>query len=288
MSIKLDIHAYMNALIAEIDLAMDRYLTADDEVPPQLLEAMRYSVYAGGKRLRPILALAVAEALGGERAAALPAACALEFIHTYSLIHDDLPAMDNDDYRRGKLTNHRVYGEAGAVLAGDALQALAFRALSDSPLPAGRVVQMVLELARASGPAGMVGGQSADIEHEGKDATPDSLSYIHRHKTGALITAAVRLGAIAQGADADTLAQLTVYAECIGLAFQIMDDLLDSAGTDANAGKATYPALFGVPQSQALVSELTEQAKSALLSAGGVQNRNMLMAVADYLSSRDH
>ncbi|MHB1629220.1 MAG: polyprenyl synthetase family protein [Bacilli bacterium] len=298
MSAKPDIRAYMNALIPDIDRAMDRYLSEDAEIPPRLLEAMRYSVYAGGKRLRPVLAIAAAEALGGERSGVMPAACALEFIHTYSLIHDDLPIMDNDDYRRGKLTNHKVYGDAGAVLAGDALQALAFRALADSALPAPRVVRMIAELAQASGPSGMVGGQSADMEYAGRPVSEDILSYIHRHKTGALIAAAVRLGAIAQGADEGALAALTVYAQSLGLAFQIMDDLLDvsgaeqllgkAAGTDAKAGKATYPALFGAAPSQKMVTDLTDQAKSALQGAGGLLERGTLTALADYLSARDH
>ncbi len=297
MSAKPDIRTYMKTLIPEVDRAMDRYLRTDIDIPPRLLEAMRYSVFAGGKRLRPILAIATTEALGGQLTEVMSAACALEFIHTYSLIHDDLPVMDNDDYRRGKLTNHKVFGDAGAVLAGDALQALAFHALADSALPAPRVVRMVAELAQASGPAGMVGGQSADIEHEGQPVSAEGLAYIHRHKTGALITAAVRLGAMAQGADEGTLSLLTVYAQAIGLAFQIVDDLLDAigteqlmgktTGTDAKAGKATYPAIFGVEQSQKMVMDLTVQAKSALLNAGSVVNREMLMAMADYLSLRD-
>ena len=284
------VESYLRECAGLVEGAMERYLPAADRYPQPLHEAMRYSVYSGGKRLRPALCLAAAEACGGAAGPALPAACALEFIHTYSLIHDDLPAMDNDDFRRGRPTSHRVFGEAIAILAGDALLTLAFRAVVDAGGGDSVRTLLVAELAEAAGAAGMVGGQAADMISEGGAVDVSTLEYIHGHKTGALLRAAVRIGALAAGADGGALALLTEYAERIGLAFQIVDDLLDAAeaagGGDAAHGKATYPAVHGKEASLRMVAELTEQALDAL-ARSAVQKQDRLAAIAAFLGRRD-
>jgi geranylgeranyl diphosphate synthase type II len=245
------------------------------------LEAMRYSLLAGGKRVRPILCLAACEAVGGEMQAALPVALALECIHTYSLIHDDLPAMDNDDLRRGLPTNHKVYGEANAILAGDSLLTLAFEILSGprtQDLPPEVRLRIINLIAAGSGPMGMVGGQVIDIACEGKAIDFTTLREIHRRKTGALITAAVQAGALVGQANQEQFENLTRYGEMIGLSFQIVDDLLNvegttaqlgkAAGSDAARGKATYPAFFGIEETRRQAEEAVNQALATLIDLG--------------------
>ena len=265
-----DFNVYLSERGKIIESYLDGCLPAEQTLPPKLSRAIRYSLFAGGKRLRPIVVLASAEAVGGSLADALPAAAAFEMIHTYSLIHDDLPAMDNDSIRRGKPTLHIAFDEALAVLAGDALQSLAFQILSEessSVSPDRRLVCLTL-LSKASGATGMVGGQVEDLEAEGKVVTGTTLESIHRHKTGALLQAAASAGAVIGGGNKKQVAQLTRYGANIGLAFQIIDDILDvtgttkslgkSAGKDAKTGKATYPKIYGIPKSkkraQALVA----------------------------------
>lgn len=245
----------------------------------RLNEAMAYSVFAGGKRLRPILLLAAADAVGGNGAAFTTTAAALEVIHTYSLIHDDLPAMDNDDYRRGRLTNHKVYGEGMAILAGDGLLTLAFEMLAkQGGVTPATILQVVQEIAAAAGPAGMVGGQSIDMEAEGKQLSLAELQTLHARKTGALFRAAVRSGAILAGASAEQLAALTTYAEAFGLAFQITDDILDvlgdqavmgkPTGSDEKNNKATYVTMFSLGQAQTMAQETVATAVQAVEGFG--------------------
>jgi geranylgeranyl diphosphate synthase type II len=242
-----------------------------------ICDAMRYSLEAGGKRIRPALLLGACEFAGGDIRQALPYACALEYVHTYSLIHDDLPAMDDDDLRRGKPTNHKVFGEAMAILAGDGLLTSAFEAMNkdlflyfDEPVSLKRRIRAIYEIAKGAGCRGMIAGQAADIEGEGKQCSKEMLDYIHINKTGALIIAAVRAGAHLAGADEKILTNLTDYAENLGLAFQIADDILDVVGIEEEMGKAkghdivkqksTYPGLYGLEQSYARVHELTTRA----------------------------
>jgi geranylgeranyl diphosphate synthase, type II len=279
-----------------VDQALERVLPAAGELPASLHGSMRYSVFAGGKRVRPVLMLAACETVGGELEQAMSAACAMEMIHTYSLIHDDLPAMDDDDFRRGNPTNHKVYGEATAILAGDALLTEAFILLSseNGGDPAARL-RVIHEIANASGSRGMVGGQVVDMESEGKgEIDIATLSYIHTHKTGALIRASVRAGAILGGASAEHLDALTRYADAIGLAFQIADDILDvegtteelgkDAGSDQARGKATYPALVGLEASRARALELVQMALDAL--ANFDDRAEPLRAIASYIVKR--
>lgn len=256
------------------DDALMRWLPGKNEFPPKVHQAMHYSLFAGGKRLRPILTLAATEAVGGHADDALPLACALELIHTYSLIHDDLPAMDNDDLRRGKPTSHRVFGEALAILAGDALLTEAFHLMSRPELmkgvPPRRRLRAICEVAHAAGSLGMIGGQTMDMICEGKKVKPHLLEYIHTHKTGALLTAAVTAGAILGGASARQYRALQGYGEKMGLAFQVVDDLLDLQGEprklgkaarkDQSRGKATYPSLYGISESQRQAESLVKEA----------------------------
>ena len=255
-----------------------RLLGTPEQYPRTLYQAMHYSLFAGGKRIRPILAIAAAGAVGGETGAVIPVAVAIEMIHTYSLIHDDLPAMDDDDLRRGKQTNHKIFGEATAILAGDALLTMAFSILSAPALlkgiPPDRVLEIIHEIGLGSGPYGMVGGQQMDIESEGKGIGLKTLEQLHGKKTGALIQASVRAGGIAGGAAGAQLLALTRYAAKVGLAFQIADDILDVEGNIEEAGKATgkdiaqnkntYPALIGLDESKALETELVAEAIEAL------------------------
>ncbi len=283
-----------------VDLALAGYLptTADPAAacPPQLAEAMRYSLLGGGKRLRPVLALLAAEACGADPALALPAACALEMVHTYSLIHDDLPCMDDDDLRRGRPTCHKAFGEATALLAGDALQTLAFEILARGIEPPAAALGCVLALAEGAGPHGMAGGQMADLEAEERtDSTLAGLEAIHRRKTGALLRASLRMGGIVAGADAATLQALEAYGHAVGLAFQIVDDLLDVQGDetklgkrvnkDQNLGKWTYPGLLGLDGSRRRARELADEAIEALTALGGRGDR--LRALALELLERD-
>jgi geranylgeranyl diphosphate synthase type II len=292
-----DLDAYLAERRRLVDAALERLLPPEDAPPPTVHRAMRYSVLAGGKRLRPILVIAGAEAVGGEAALVLPTACALELIHTYSLIHDDLPAMDDDDYRRGRLTNHKVFGEAMAILAGDALLTQAFRLIADNAalLPDARAIcDVVAEIAEAAGTAGMVGGQVVDIESEGQPISADTLDYIHTHKTAALIRGSLRAGAMLAGAKPEALGAITAAGERLGLAFQIVDDILDvegsleelgkTAGSDQRKQKATYPALHGLEVSRRRARDLIAEAKAALepLGAPGTP----IAALADFILER--
>ncbi len=267
--------AYLAARRREVDLRLPALMPKEADWPPPLVRAMAYSLMAGGKRLRPILAMAAAEACGGSRRRALTAACAIELIHTYSLIHDDLPAMDDDDFRRGRPTSHRVHGEAMAILAGDALLTRAFEILAgDAGLPADTRLAVIAEISRAAGGGGMVGGQVADIRAEGRRVGLGTVRYIHRHKTGALITAAVRTGALVAGAGRKELAGLTAYGRDMGAAFQIVDDLLDeegelaamgkTPGSDRRRGKATYPAVTGAEAARRAAARLGRAALAAI------------------------
>lgn len=258
-----------------VDAELERLLPAENERPSLIHQAMRYSVFAGGKRVRPILCIEAFRIFSSERAEVLPVACALEFIHTYSLIHDDLPALDNDDLRRGRPTCHKKFGEAMAILAGDALLTLAFEVLANSPLLPAERVALVREISSAAGTRdGMVGGQVADLEAEGKDVTPEMLEYIHRSKTAALIRASIASGAIAAGASQSDQERLRAFGGLIGWAFQVTDDILDveessaalgkTAGKDQAQQKATYPALFGLKKSHEFARDLATRALEAL------------------------
>ncbi len=275
-----DLREYLKERVRLVDDALARYLPAEHVRPQTLHRAMHYSTMSGGKRLRPVLVIAGAEAVGGTAEMVLPTACAIELIHTFSLIHDDLPAIDNDTLRRGRPTCHVQFGEAVAILAGDALFAEAFDliARNTETVPAERVVRTLALIARASGTRGMVGGQMVDIESEGKNVDAETLEYIHRHKTAALIRASVLSGAILAGAEEWQVDALSRYGEQVGLAFQIVDDLLNvtgdprklgkAVGTDAERGKATYPALFGLDASRRRARELVESAVEALSPLG--------------------
>jgi geranylgeranyl diphosphate synthase, type II len=265
--------------------------------PEKIYESMRYSLLAGGKRLRPILCLATCELTGGTVEMAMPTACALEMIHTMSLIHDDLPSMDNDDYRRGKLTNHKVYGEDIAILAGDSLLAYAFEHFAEEThgVSPERLLKVVARLGRAVAATGLVGGQVVDLECEGvENVSIETLNFIHTHKTGALLEASVVSGAELAAADDRTLAKLTQYARNIGLAFQIIDDVLDitatdeelgkTAGKDLQAQKATYPSIWGIEESRRQASQLIAEAKASVSEFG--DKALPLMAIADYITAR--
>src|SRR5438445_6815263 len=288
---------YLDQQRQRVEVILDQLLPPPDSYPPLLLEAMRYSVFAGGKRLRPILTLAAAEAVGGDPEMVLPAAGALEYIHTYSMIHDDLPAMDDDDYRRGRLTNHKVFGDAMAILAGDALLTLAFRLMAsnvDGAADARVIADVVAEVAEAAGTDGMVGGQVVDIESEGKTVSAETLDYIHTHKTAALIRASLRVGSLLAGAKPDALKAITRAGDALGLAFQIVDDILDvegsleelgkTAGSDQRKQKATYPALHGLPASRQRARALIEEAKVALVPLGPAARP--IAALADFIYER--
>ena len=289
-----DIMAERRALV---DAALERRLPPADEPPATIHEAMRYSVFAGGKRLRPMLALFGCEAVGGKLEDAMPAAMALEMIHTYSLVHDDLPAMDDDDFRRGRPTCHKVYGEAVAILVGDALLTQAFQVLADptaTDVPAARRLQIVTEIASAAGSLGMVGGQTMDIQAEGKALDPTTLLTLHSKKTGALLRASLRVGGLAGGAGDAAMASLTRYGERLGLAFQIVDDILDiegssvemgkTAGSDMRKQKATYPAVFGLEASRREAARLLAEAREAVRPLG--DDGAVLVALADFVGRR--
>jgi len=279
-----------------IDRHLDR-LVPGESVPPETIHrAMRYSLFAGGKRIRPILFLEACRSVAGNAPGAEDAACPLEFIHTYSLIHDDLPALDNDDYRRGKLTCHKVFGDAMAILAGDSLLTVAFEVLAklEQASPE-RKVRMIAELATASGTVGgMIGGQVADLEGEGKPPNAELLETIHRAKTGALLRASVRMGAIYGGANDDQIEALSAYGEHIGLAFQIVDDILDveessealgkTAGKDQAQGKITFPAVYGLARSHEMAAEECERAHAVLAPFG--ERAQRLREIASHIVKR--
>jgi len=294
-----DIVRYLQEQKALVDEALARYLPGEEHYPPAIFQAMRYSVFAGGKRVRPILAIAAAEALGGTATDVLPLACALECIHTYSLIHDDLPALDNDDYRRGRLTNHKVFGEANAILAGDALLTFAFELMGDArhwpQFVPERVVQVMHEVAYAIGTFGMIGGQVVDLQMEGQDIDLPALQYIHAHKTGALIRTSVRSGGILGGGSPAAVEALTHYGTHIGLAFQIMDDILDVRGDEQLMGKAlrkddarrkaTYPRLVGLAESEVRA----QAAVTASIAALGIigERGAVLRDLAHFIIARE-
>jgi geranylgeranyl diphosphate synthase, type II len=278
-----------------VDAALDRLMPAESAPPPSIHQAMRYSVFAGGKRLRPILCLETARIFAADVTPALHPACAVEFIHTYSLIHDDLPALDNDDLRRGKPTCHKKFGEATAILAGDALLTLAFETIGTAPVDSVRRVAILTEVAGAAGTVnGMVGGQMADLEAEGKSVAPQMLEYIHRSKTAALIRASITSGALSAGAPPDEVSRLRRFGETIGWAFQVTDDILDveessaalgkTAGKDIAQQKATYPAVYGLERSHQIANELATKAGSELDSYGDRATR--LRELAEYLVLR--
>jgi geranylgeranyl diphosphate synthase, type II len=288
---------YLARRAAEVNEWLDRLVPSETTPPEQLHRAMRYSLLAGGKRLRPALVLAAGETFGADTDDLMPAACAIEMIHTYSLIHDDLPAMDNDDLRRGRPTCHKAFGEAVAILAGDALLTQAFRVLAaDAPKrDAERQVRVIREVATAAGTVeALIGGQMADIESEGKKVDGSTLEYIHRSKTGAMIAASVVVGGTVAGASEDQIEKLRGYGQCIGLAFQIADDILDvtstseqlgkTPGKDQGANKATYPAIHGVGASQTRAHELVDEAVEIVSSLG--LETHVLEEIARFIIAR--
>jgi geranylgeranyl diphosphate synthase, type II len=291
-----DLDSYLQESSAAVNAALDRFLPKAKTKPSTIHTAMRYSLFAGGKRLRPVLCLAAAEACGGDWQGAMPAACAVECIHTYSLIHDDLPAMDNDDFRRGKPTNHKVYGEGIAILAGDGLLTQAFEVLIQArEMNRYPHRDMILELAQASGSLQLIAGQVADLEGEGKRTSEKDLRYIHERKTSALLRCAVRLGGMSANCSAAQLQALSNFGYYVGLAFQVIDDVLDvtqtseqlgkTAGKDVAAQKATYPSVVGLDKSRLIAKGLTAKAYDALKPFKG--KALALEALANFLLERD-
>ncbi len=291
-----DLVQFLASRTRRVNRALDHYLPAATTRPATIHRAMRYSLFAGGKRMRPALCLAAAAACGGLEAGAMPLACAVECVHTYSLIHDDLPAMDNDDYRRGKLTNHKVFGEGIAVLAGDALLTQAFEVAAQCrPQPRYPHRRIILELARAAGSLQLVAGQVADLEAEGRQISARRLRYIHERKTSALLCCSVRLGGMSANCTPAHLQALTDFGYHVGLAFQVIDDILDvtqtseklgkTAGKDSKASKATYPSIVGLEKSRQIAQDLTERAFAALKPFHG--RAKALEALAQYLLKRD-
>jgi geranylgeranyl diphosphate synthase type II len=294
----MELKSYLKHRQELVNQYLEQCLPAAEQYPATIHRAMRYSVFAGGKRLRPILALASAEAVGGKAEGTLPVACALELVHTYSLIHDDLPAMDNDDLRRGRPTSHKVFGEAMAILAGDALLTLAFELLTSPSLGSlmspRQQVTIIRELSLAAGSCGLIGGQVVDIESEGKPVDAPQLEYIHTHKTGSLIRASVRAGGLAAGCSAEQLQALSGYGEKVGLAYQIIDDILDvegesstlgkNTGGDASAGKATYPSVWGMKQAKDQAQHLIADAQADLAPLG--EQSRILKELARFILQR--
>ncbi|WP_412067024.1 polyprenyl synthetase family protein [Paenibacillus sp. alder61] len=298
---KPSINQYIGEISELVGGRLESFLPEGWEVPESLAKSMKYSLMAGGKRLRPLLVIAAAESLGASREAALPVACAVEMVHTYSLIHDDLPAMDDDDFRRGKPTNHKVFGEATAILAGDGLLTHAFysavQAARQPGVKAEEVLAIVEELAVYAGPSGMVGGQVADMEGEQGLTDLQRLRFIHEHKTADLIVFSLKAGGRIAAATSAQLSALETYGRALGLAFQIQDDILDLVGdeaklgkktqSDVKQGKVTYPYFLGMEASRAEVDRLTRSAKEAV-TGGSIPNPERLLDIADYLLSRDH
>ena len=294
----MDLKAYLRDKRAIVDAALKGFFPKAEGPAGDVVRAMQYSLFAGGKRLRPILCMAGASAVGGEERYVIPVACALEMIHTYSLIHDDLPAMDDDDLRRGKPTSHKVFGEALALLAGDGLLTEAFRLMSatgstDTVTPRA-VIRVTGLIADAAGYRGMVGGQAVDIQAEGKEVPPELVRFIHTHKTGALISASVTSGAILGGGNPEQVASITAYGNGIGLAFQISDDILDiegdretmgkGVGGDREKGKATYPSVHGLPMAKEMEEALVNEAIGAL--KGFKAEADPLRYIAGYIIER--
>jgi geranylgeranyl diphosphate synthase type II len=291
-----DLQNFLAISTLAVNEALDQFLPTANTKPATIHKAMRYSLFAGGKRMRPALCLAAAAACGGREASAMPLACAVECIHTYSLVHDDLPAMDDDDYRRGKLTNHKVFGEGIAVLAGDALLTQAFEIAAKSKAwPRYSHQQIILELARAAGSLQLIAGQVADLEGEGKKTSARQLKYIHERKTSALLCCSVRLGGMSANCTPAQLQALTDFGYHVGLAFQVIDDILDvtqtsdklgkTAGKDTQARKATYPSIVGLEKSRKIAAELTGKAFAALRPFKG--QAGALEALAEFLLKRD-
>ena len=291
-----DLQQFLATRTRTVNAALDKFLPSEKTKPATIHKAMRYSLFAGGKRMRPALCLAAAAACGGREADALPLACAVECIHTYSLIHDDLPAMDNDDFRRGKPTNHKVFGDGIAVLAGDALLTQAFEIAAQSRgWPRYTHRDLILEIAKASGSLQLVAGQVADLEGEGRKLSVDELRYIHERKTSALLCCSVRLGGMSANCTAAQLKALTDFGYHVGLAFQVIDDILDvtqtseqlgkTAGKDTQAQKATYPAIVGLEKSRQIAEQLTAKAFAALKIFKG--KAVALEALAEFLLKRD-
>jgi geranylgeranyl diphosphate synthase, type II len=294
---KFDLVGYLKARQRLCETALDKAVPM--QYPDKIYEAMRYSLLAGGKRLRPMLCIATCEMIGGTIEMAMPTACAMEMVHTMSLIHDDLPAMDNDDYRRGKLTNHKVYGEDVAILAGDGLLAYAFEYVVDNTknVAPERILQVISRMGRAVGAAGLVGGQVVDLESEGKsDISLETLNFIHNHKTAALLEACVVCGGILAGATSEEVQRLSRYSQNIGLAFQIIDDILDitatqeqlgkTAGKDVKANKVTYPSLWGLEESRIKADQLIAAACAELAQFG--EKAQPLIAIAHFITNRNH
>ncbi|HEV2329430.1 MAG TPA: farnesyl diphosphate synthase [Verrucomicrobiae bacterium] len=291
-----DLQHFLSTRTETVNRALDQFLPLEKTRPATIHKAMRYSIFAGGKRMRPALCLAAAQACGGFEKDALPLACAVECIHTYSLVHDDLPAMDNDDFRRGKPTNHKVFGEGIAVLAGDALLTQAFEIIAQSKsAPRYPREKMVLELAKASGSLQLIAGQVADLEAEGKKIAEADLKFIHERKTSALLCCSVRLGGMSANCTPAQLAALTDFGYNVGLAFQVIDDILDvtqtseqlgkTAGKDVAVQKATYPAIVGLEKSRQIAARLTDKAFASLQTFKG--RAVALQALAQYLLQRD-
>src|SRR5256714_1633953 len=291
-----DLNAFLETRTAKVNRALDHFLPSEKTKPATIHKAMRYSLFAGGKRMRPALVLAAAEACGGKIDAALPHACAVECIHTYSLIHDDLPAMDNDDFRRGKLTNHKVFGEGIAILAGDALLTQAFELVTQSKASRRYDHQkLVQEIAFAAGSLQLIAGQVADLENEGQKISADELRYIHERKTSALLCCSVRLGGMSANCAPVELKALTDFGYHVGLAFQVIDDILDitqtteklgkTAGKDTKARKATYPSIVGLEKSRRIAEQLTNRAFAALRSFDS--RASALKPLAEFLLKRD-
>ena len=291
-----DLQTFLERHTQQVNAALDGFLPAENTKPSTLHRAMRYSLFAGGKRMRPALCIAAAKACGGRDVDALPAACAVECIHTYSLIHDDLPAMDNDDFRRGKPTNHKVFGENIAILAGDALLTQAFEILAQAKSSTRYPHQaLILELARASGSLQLIAGQVADLEAEGVKITAGDLKYIHERKTSALLCCSARLGGMSAHCTPAQLRALTAFGYNVGLAFQIIDDILDitqtseqlgkTAGKDTASQKATYPSIVGLEKSRRIARALTQRAFDSLKVFRG--KANALEALAAYLLQRN-
>jgi geranylgeranyl diphosphate synthase, type II len=291
-----DLEQFLAASTASVNAALDKFIPSEKTKPATIHKAMRYSLFAGGKRMRPAVCLAAAVACGGSEAAATPLACAVECIHTYSLVYDDLPAMDNDDYRRGKLTNHKVFGDGIAVLAGDALLTQAFEiAAKAKGWPRYSHQDIILELAHASGSLQLIAGQVADLEGEGQKTSVDQLRYIHERKTSALLCCSVRLGGMSANCTPAQLQALTDFGYNVGFAFQVIDDILDvtqtseqlgkTAGKDTKAQKATYPSIVGLDKSRKIAEQLTNRAFAALKLFKG--KAEALEGLAEFLLKRD-
>ena len=297
--LEFDLPSYLQRCQDAVDTRLEHWLVEQPSVSHNLAEAMRYATFNGGKRVRPILVFAAAEALGANKNQAVDAACALEMVHAYSLVHDDLPAMDNDDLRRGKPTCHIAFDEATAILAGDSLQCFAFEVLTESDLPAmtdNIKLSMIRTLAKASGTIGMAGGQALDLASEGKQLTLEELETVHRHKTGCLIRASVAMGGMIAQGNKQEMQALDQYADAIGLAFQVQDDILDiisdtetlgkQQGADIALNKATYPNILGLEAAKQLAQDLNQKAQNALTSFD--EKALPLRALANYIVSRSH